>query len=187
MGVVYKARQLGLDRLVALKMILAGPDAEPGQLARFRSEAEAVARVQHPNIVQVFEVGERHGTPYLALEFVSGGSLAQKLHGAPQPPREAARLVETLARAMHAAHQRGVVHRDLKPGNVLLTADATPRITDFGLARRLDDLAGQTASGAVLGTASYMAPEQARGPLRRGGRAARRPGCGRLRAGRHPV
>ena len=115
MGVVYKARHLALGRVVALKMILAGGHADAGDLARFRSEAEAVARLQHPNIVQIFEVGAQEGRPYFALEFVEGGSLAAKLDGTPWNPRDAAVLVETLARAIHAAHQQHVVHRDLKP------------------------------------------------------------------------
>ncbi len=162
MGVVYKARQRTLDRVVALKMILAGDFAGPEEVARLRKEAEALGRLQHPNIVQIFEVGEAAGRPFCALEYVEGGALDRKLAGAPQPPREAAALVETLARAVHAAHQRHVVHRDLKPANILLTADGVPKITDFGLAKRLDE-EGRTASGAVMGTPSYMAPEQARG------------------------
>jgi len=172
MGVVYKARQSKLNRLVALKMILAGEYAGEKELARFRSEGEAVARLQHPNIVQIFEVGEHGGHPYFSLEFVDGGSLAQKLDGTPLPPRPAARLVETLARAMHAAHQAGVIHRDLKPANVLLAVDGTPKITDFGLAKKLDDAAGPTASNAIMGTPSYMAPEQAGGGSKEVGPAA---------------
>jgi tetratricopeptide (TPR) repeat protein/tRNA A-37 threonylcarbamoyl transferase component Bud32 len=160
MGVVFKARQRGLARLVALKMILAGRDAGEAELARFKTEAEAAARLQHPNIVQIHEVGAHHGRAYLALEFCPGGGLDRKLSGTPLPPGEAARLVETLGRAVHAAHQAGVVHRDLKPANVLLAADGTPKVSDFGLAKMLDE-AGQTASGAVMGTPSYMAPEQA--------------------------
>jgi serine/threonine-protein kinase len=152
MGVVYQARQLALDRLVALKMVLAGAHAGPDDLARFRREAEAVARLQHPNIVQIHEVGAHHGLPYFSLELVEGGSLDRKLAGTPLPAREAARLVETLARAVQAAHERGVVHRDLKPANVLLTADGTPKITEFGLAKRLDQEAGRTGPGAILGT-----------------------------------
>jgi WD40 repeat protein len=165
MGVVYKARQVGLNRLVALKMILAGQHAGPGELARFRSEAEAVARLKHPNIVQVHQVSEHEGRPFFSLEFVEGGGLDRKLAGAPLAAREAARLVESLARAVHYAHQRGVVHRDLKPGNVLLAADGAPKITDFGLAKRLDGTAGRTQTGSVLGTPSYMAPEQAAGKV----------------------
>jgi eukaryotic-like serine/threonine-protein kinase len=162
MGVVYQARQTRADRLVALKMVLAGGHADQKELARFRSEAEAAARLAHPNVAQVYEVGEHGGLPFFSMEFCPGGSLAQKLAGIPLPPRQAAELVETLARAVHAAHAAGVVHRDLKPGNVLLAADGTPKVTDFGLAKRLDGV-GQTATGAVLGTPSYMAPEQAAG------------------------
>jgi tetratricopeptide (TPR) repeat protein len=190
MGVVYRARQKSLGRVVALKMILDGPHAGPRDLARFRAEAAAVARLQHPNIVQIFEVGEQDGRPYLALEFIDGDRLDRKLRGGPLPPRAAAELAETLARAVHYAHERGVVHRDLKPANILLqttehTENTEPRqqntslnsslsasvcsvcsvvkITDFGLAKRLDDDSGRTESGAILGTPSYMAPEQARG------------------------
>jgi len=180
MGVVYKARQAKLGRLVALKMILSGGHAGAADLARFRTEAEAIARLQHPNIVQIHEVGDHGGLPYFSLEFCGGGSLEKKLSGTPLPPREAAALVETLARAMQAAHEKGVIHRDLKPANVLLAEDGTPKVTDFGLAKKLDpasldpaspDLAspgrqpgeGLTATGAVMGTPSYMAPEQAGG------------------------
>jgi serine/threonine-protein kinase len=162
MGVVYQARQTKLGRVVALKMILAGAHAGPDDLARFRTEAQAIARLQHPNIVQIHEVGEHEGLPYFSLEFCARGSLEKKLAGTPLPPQEAAALVETLARAMQAAHDKGVIHRDLKPANVLLAEDGTPKVTDFGLARKLDE-AGQTASGAVMGTPSYMAPEQAGG------------------------
>jgi serine/threonine-protein kinase len=170
MGVVYRARQVPLNRLVALKMILSGEHAGPEDLARFRTEAQAIARLQHPHIVQIHEVGEHDGRPFFSLEFCPGGSLERKLAGTPLPPAEAAALVETLARAMHAAHQHGVVHRDLKPANVLLAEDGTPKITDFGLAKKLDD-AGQTASGAIMGTPSYMAPEQAGGQTREVGPA----------------
>jgi serine/threonine-protein kinase len=172
MGVVYQARHIALGRLVALKMILAGGHAGEQDLRRFRAEAEAVARLQHPNIVQIFEVGEQDGLPYFSLEFCAGGSLAGQLDGTPLPPRQAAQLVETLARAMHAAHRAGVVHRDLKPANVLLAADGTPKVSDFGLAKRLDAAAGQTASGAIMGTPSYMAPEQAGGRSKQLGPAA---------------
>jgi hypothetical protein len=166
MGVVYNARQLSLGRFVALKMILVGEHAGATELARFRTEAEAVARLQHPHIVQVYEIGEAEGRPYLALELVDGSSLADELGDRPWPIRKAARLVETLARAMHHAHFRGVVHRDLKPSNVLLTRKGTPKITDFGLAKQLDAPGGHTPTDAVLGTPSYMAPEQAAGQSR---------------------
>ena len=163
MGVVYKARHLALKRTVALKMVLDGAHAGAAALSRFRAEAEAVAKLQHPNIVQVHEVGECGGRPFFSLEFVEGGSLDRKLAGTPLPPREAAEVVEKLAETMHAVHQQGIVHRDLKPANVLLTANGTPKITDFGLAKNLKGESGQTASGAVMGTPSYMAPEQASG------------------------
>ncbi len=180
MGVVYKARQPKLDRLVAVKVV---PHAEPNDLARFRAEAEAIARLSHPNIVQVFEVGEHEGRPYCIMEYVDGGSLHQRRGGAPLPPREAATLLEAIARAAHAAHAAGIVHRDLKPANILLQmADgrwqiapkqsAIPKITDFGLAKRLDRDVGQTRSGTILGTPSYMAPEQAAGQAHAIGPAA---------------
>jgi WD40 repeat protein len=164
MGVVYRAWQLRPRRVVALKMILAGDHAGPEALARFEVEAEAVARLQHPQIVPIYEVGEHYGRPYFTLEYLPGGSLERKLTGTPQPAGGAAELVETLARAMHHAHGQGIVHRDLKPANVLLSADGTPKITDFGLAKLLAGGGGvQTQSGAILGTPSYMAPEQAGG------------------------
>ncbi len=172
MGVVFRARQTSLNRTIALKMLLAGRLASSAEARRFRAEAEAAARLQHPNVVQIHEVGENQGQPYLALEYVEGGSLADRLRGAPQPPRWAAELVETLARAVQAAHARGVVHRDLKPANVLLTADGTPKIADFGLAKRLDAQTAATQTGAVLGTPAYMAPEQAGGKAREVGPAA---------------
>jgi tetratricopeptide (TPR) repeat protein/serine/threonine protein kinase len=177
MGVVYKARQIGLNRIVALKMVLAGAHAGEEQLARFYVEAEAVAGLQHPNVVQIYEVGKHDGLPYFSLEFVDGGNLAGKLEGKPQPPREAARILELLARGMACAHKQGIIHRDLKPANVLLTAPLTaeglpagsqpslgvPKITDFGLAKRLESDSSQTKTGTLMGTPSYMAPEQASG------------------------
>jgi tetratricopeptide (TPR) repeat protein len=164
MGVVYKALQTGLNRWVALKMVLAGAHASPDQLLRFKTEAQAVGRLQHPNIVQVYDIGEHDGLPYFSLEFVGGGSLDAKVHRQPQPPDESAVLVETLARAMQYAHENGIVHRDLKPANILLTTDGMPKITDFGLAKHLEGgESSKTRSGTILGTPSYMAPEQARG------------------------
>jgi serine/threonine protein kinase len=215
MGIVYQARQLALNRVVALKVIVLDPLAEPQQSERFRIEAEATARLQHPNIVQIYEVGEQDGRPYLTLEFVDGGSLDKYLDGKPQPPRQAAALLATLARAMAYAHQRGIIHRDLKPANVLLQGLTTeaqrhredrreneskavgppegpspsdvgsaalssssslclcasvvnflPKITDFGLAKQLDSGLAQTQTGVIIGTPSYMAPEQAAGEVR---------------------
>ncbi len=162
MGVVYKARQIKADRVVALKMLLAGGHADAGEMERFRSEAAAIARLQHPNIVQVFEVGEQDGVPFFSLEYCPGGGLDRQLAGKTLSPRAAAMLMERLALAVQAAHEKHIAHRDLKPGNVLLSADGTPRISDFGLARKLDE-AGKTQTGAIMGTPSYMAPEQAGG------------------------
>jgi WD40 repeat protein/serine/threonine protein kinase len=205
MGVVYKARQTALNRTVALKMILSGKFAGENQLVRFQAEAEALAKLQHPNIVQVFDVGSHHGHAYIALEYVEGGNLSEKLHSVPQTARESARLVEILARAIHSAHEVGIVHRDLKPVNILLQpfvlGDArsgsnashhrsashahsrsssrqsimthtsvdygTPKITDFGLAKQEEGAAssGLTNAGSIMGTPSYMSPEQAIGDV----------------------
>jgi serine/threonine-protein kinase len=168
-AVVYRAMQTKPRRQVALKVMPAGAHAEPGELARFRAEAETVAGLAHPNIVQIYEVGEQDGWVYLALEYVNGGSLADRIAGTPQPAAWAAQLMEQLARAVHFVHERGVVHRDLKPANVLLSSDGTPKITDFGLAGCLRGEPGRSATGGdtqtgdILGTPSYMAPEQARG------------------------
>jgi serine/threonine-protein kinase len=181
MAVVYLARQTSLKRLVALKMVHAGAHAEPGHFERFRREAQIVAQFQHPNIVQIYEVDEHLGTPYLCLEYAAGGTLAQRLAGTPQPPRQAAQLVEAIARAVHHAHEHGIIHRDLKPSNILLTAPdpapaqpgpgeaaalaswGTPKVSDFGLAKRLGGTSGRTQEGDILGTPNYMAPEQALG------------------------
>jgi serine/threonine protein kinase len=163
MGVVYKAKQIGLNRLVALKMILAGAHARPQELMRFKIEAEAIAQFQHPYIVQVYEIGEQNGCPYFSLEYLDGGCLADKLKGKPVPADEAARWVLQLAEAMDYAHRRGIMHRDLKPANVLLSKDGAPKITDFGLAKKFDGDSSATRDGAIMGTPSYMAPEQAAG------------------------
>jgi serine/threonine protein kinase/WD40 repeat protein len=186
MGVVFKARQLSLDRLVAVKMLLSAAPVTADQFLRFRTEAEALARLRHPNIVQIFEVGEHEGRPYIVMEYVSGPNLSHALDGKPQPTRGAAELVATLAGAIQAVHECGIIHRDLKPGNVLLQiADsglqienqqevhaqsavcnlqsAIPKLSDFGIAKRLDRESSRTKSGAILGTPSYMAPEQAGG------------------------
>jgi serine/threonine-protein kinase len=141
MGVVYKARQLKAGRLVALKMILSGAHAGADDRERFQGEAQAIARLQHPHIVAVHEVGEHDGRPFFSLEFCPGGSLEQRLSGTPLPPREAAALAEQLARAMQHAHEQGVLHRDLKPANVLFTQAGQPKVTDFGLAKRLGQAA----------------------------------------------
>jgi WD40 repeat protein len=163
MGVVYKARQTILNRTVALKMVVAGAHAEPESLVRFVAEAEAVAALQHPNVVQVYEVGSHEGLPFFSLEYCPGGSLTDRLAVTPLPPLSAAELVESLARAMQAAHDQGIVHRDLKPANVLFDAAGRPKIADFGLAKRLEAGCRLTRSGALIGTPSYMAPEQADG------------------------
>jgi WD40 repeat protein len=188
MGIVYKARHRALNRLVALKMIRFDGHAEPGDVSRFRREAALVAQLQHPHIVQIYEIGEQAGRPFFAMEFIAGGSLDRHLAGTPQPARAAAQLVETLARTIHHAHQHDIIHRDLKPANILLQkseipnpqsetnrptevsdsgfqiSDFTPKVTDFGLAKLLHGTAARsTQSGEVLGTPSYMAPEQAAG------------------------
>ena len=167
MGVVYKARQQALNRLVALKMVRRADLENDELLARFRAEAEVVASLHHPQIVQVYDYGEHDGAPYLALELIEGGSLAERLDGSPWNPRRAAALIEEVARAVHFAHERGVVHRDLKPNNLLISGDGEPlqlKIADFGLAKVFrDDSVSHTQTGALLGTPSYMAPEQAYG------------------------
>jgi serine/threonine protein kinase len=163
MGVVYKARQIKLNRTVALKMILAGEHASDEAGVRFLAEAEAVAKLQHPNIVQIFHIAEHAGHPYFEMEFVGGGSLADGLDGIPRPPRAAAKLVECLARAIGEAHRLGIIHRDLKPANILLTPDGVPKVADFGLVKLLNVESGLTRTDSVLGSPSYMAPEQAEG------------------------
>jgi YD repeat-containing protein len=180
MGVIYKARQQGAGRIVALKMLSAGAHAGPSELKRFRTEVDAVSRLRHPHIVEVYEIGEAHVPPFLALEYMDRGSLADALAGSPLPPRYAAELIELLARAVQALHEQDIVHRDLKPHNVLLATPpangealplvvrllGVPKVTDFGLARRMDADGVQTRTGAVLGTPNYMAPEQAEGKSR---------------------
>jgi len=172
MGVVYEARHVRLNRPCALKMILAGAHAGPGDIARFVTEAEAIARLQHASIVQIRHIGDADGLPFLELEFVAGGSLDQQLDGTPWPPTRAAHLAEQVALGVAEAHREGIVHRDLKPSNVLLAADGTPKVSDFGLAKILDSQSGLTGSESVMGSPSYMAPEQAQGHAKAAGPAA---------------
>jgi hypothetical protein len=184
MGVVYRARHVASGRIVALKMVSSGAHASPSERTRFRIETESVRRIRHPNVVEVHEVGEQNGLPYVALEFMDRGSLADALGGSQMPPRYAAELVELLARGVQAAHDQGVLHRDIKPGNVMLMTPpqddtlptavkllGVPKITDFGLAKRMDGEGAMTRTGAVMGTPSYMAPEQAEGKVKQFGPA----------------
>lgn len=175
MGVVYKARQAGLNRVVALKMILGGGLAGPREISRFMTEAEAVAAIDHPNIVKIFHVGSYADRPFFSLEFVGGGSLDSRINKTPQDPLQSARLVVQVARGMAHAHRRNIVHRDLKPANILVAVpegadpatvplgELTAKVGDFGLVKRIDDDSGRTRDGAIMGTPSYMAPEQAKG------------------------
>lgn len=166
MGVVYKARHRTLRRVVALKMILSGGHNSKKTLDRFLSEARAVAHLQHPGIVQIFDIGEHDGLPYFSLEFVEGRDLQQDLNGRPTSAQHAAKMVEAVCRAMHYAHENGILHRDLKPANILLNADNEAKITDFGLAKEVDsENSGETTVGTVMGSPSYMPPEQARGDI----------------------
>ena len=172
MGVVYEARQVSLNRPVALKMLKAGFLAGDDELRRFQNEAEAVALLDHPGIVPVYEVGEHEGQHYFSMKLVPGGSLVPLLPRYRDDPRAAARLVAEAAEAVAHAHMRGILHRDLKPANILVDAEGHPHVTDFGLAKRVEGDVELTASGAILGTPAYMAPEQAAG---RRARSRRRP------------
>ncbi|MCA9219919.1 MAG: serine/threonine protein kinase [Planctomycetales bacterium] len=163
MGVVYKARQLTLNRIVAVKMILRGQLATPSDRERFRAEAEAAAKLSHPNIVPVYQVGEIDGRPYFSMKYIEGQTLSERLAAGPSGPREIAELMVPVCRAIHFAHRQGVLHRDLKPSNIIVDADGQPHVMDFGLAKRSADAASLTRTGAVIGTPAYMAPEQAAG------------------------
>jgi len=170
MGVVYQAQQLSLGRTVALKMILQNAMPSPADLARFRSEAENAARLDHPVIVPIYEVGQHDGQPFFTMKYVAGTTLARRLAEGPMNPREAAELLAPICRAIHFAHERGVLHRDLKPSNILIDEEGRPHVSDFGLAKRVETDSNLTLSGAVLGTPSYMAPEQAAGKRGKVGR-----------------
>ncbi|MCE9533345.1 MAG: serine/threonine protein kinase [Planctomycetes bacterium] len=176
MGVVCKAWHVKNRRFVALKLISAGPEANNIQLRRFKAEAEIVAKLSHPNIIQIYEVGEHQGWPFISLEFCGGGSLAKKLGGTPMSPQAAAVLLTKLAEALAVAHAHRIIHRDLKPSNILLTAEGEPKVGDFGLAKQLEtkteSVVGVTLTGAVMGTPSYMPPEQASGDANSAGPAA---------------
>src|SRR5262245_16424295 len=171
MGVVYKARQTEPDRVVALKVMLAELHAGEAELARFRTEYTTVAQIQHPNVIQIYDVGEHEGVPYLAAEYVDAGDLHRWLAGRQLSVTAAVRLMYSLARAIGEAHKRGIVHRDIKPANILVTRDGVPKVADFGLAKQSGE-DNQTATGAVIGTPQYMSPEQAAGQARRVGPAS---------------
>jgi tRNA A-37 threonylcarbamoyl transferase component Bud32/sugar lactone lactonase YvrE len=161
MGVVYKARQVSADRIVALKMILAGRLASESEVRRFHTEAEAAANLDHPHLVPIYDVGKHNGQHYFSMKFVAGGSLSAKIDELKSDPKSAVRLLATAAKAVHYAHQRGILHRDLKPANILVDAQGQPHVTDFGLAKKVGGDSGMTQTGAIVGTPSYMAPEQA--------------------------
>jgi len=167
MGVVYRARHVGLNKVVAVKVLRDALFAGRRERARFRSEAEAVAGLQHSHIVQVYDYGEHDDVPFFCMEYLEGGTLTRRLRRGRMTPVEAAELIETLARAIHHAHRHGIIHRDLKPSNILFAADGTPKIADFSIAKHLNGRGDETETGAILGTACYMAPEQAWGRSRR--------------------
>lgn len=163
MGVVYRAKQLSLAREVALKMVLRGNLASAADLERFQAEAQAAAKLDHPAIVPVYEVGQESGRPYFTMKYIAGTTLAQRLALGPLPAKEAATILAAVARGIHFAHTRGVLHRDIKPSNILLDENGWPHITDFGLAKQISDAPSLTKTGAILGTPAYMSPEQAVG------------------------
>jgi serine/threonine-protein kinase len=169
MGVVYRAREILLNRPCVLKMILSGAHAGPEDLVRFLAEAEAVAQLQHPNIVQIHHIGQADGLPFFELEYVDGGSLDTRLDGTPWKPRQGAALVLSLARGVADAHRHGIVHRDLKPANILMTTDGVPKIADLGLAKSLSKDTGLTRTDSIMGSPGYMAPEQAEGKTKQVG------------------
>ncbi len=164
-GAVYRATQVKLNRVVAIKVLLGQAFASPEDESRFRAEALTVAQIQHPNVIQIFDIGDDAEMPFLAVEYLEGGTLETRMTGTPMPIGDALRMVYQIARGVGAAHSKGVIHRDLKPANILLTAEGTPKVADFGLAKQLG-AESQTMTGAVLGTPAYMAPEQAAGQLR---------------------
>ena len=163
MGVVYKASQVNLNRVVALKMILAGQLASDEDVKRFYTEAEAAAHLDHPGIVPIFEIGQHDGQHFFSMGFIEGNSLADRVKDGPLPPTDAASIVRKISEAIAYAHEKGVIHRDLKPANVLMDVSGEPKVTDFGLARKLEQDSGLTRTGTVMGTPSYMPPEQAAG------------------------
>src|SRR5262245_52063213 len=163
MGVVYRARQVSLNRIVAVKMILAGQFASPAEVQRFRAEAEAAARLQHPNIVAIHEIRQHDGQHYFSMEFVEGRNLAEFLRHTPLPAKHAAKYLKAIAEAIHCAHQHGILHRDLKPSNVLIDLSDQPRITDFGLAKQMKGDSDLTLTGQVIGSPNFIPPEQAAG------------------------
>ena len=167
MGVVYKARQVSLNRTVALKMILKGEFASAHDVQRFQSEAEAAGALDHPNILPVYEVGQEENWHFFSMKIIEGGSLERRLRGDPMPPKSAGHLLEIVARAVHHAHQHGILHRDLKPANILMDENGSPHVTDFGLAKHIEKGSGATESGVIMGTPGYMSPEQASGNTKR--------------------
>ena len=166
MGVVYKGRQEGLDRVVAIKMLLGGFASDPASLQRFHREARAAAKLRHPNIVAIHEVGDSNGTPFFTMDYIEGKSLDGLLRDGPMRPEEGARILRDVARAVHHAHEAGIIHRDIKPGNVLLDAEGKPLVTDFGLAKDVDSKSLLSMTGDVMGTPAFMSPEQAEGRIR---------------------
>src|SRR4051812_34210544 len=163
MGVVYRARQISLNRTVAIKMLLHGKFANAEFVQRFRAEAEAAGNLRHPNIIAIYEIGQENGQHFFSMEYIEGRDLASLVREQPLPARRAAQYVEIIAEAIHYAHQHGILHRDLKPSNVLMDVEGNLRVGDFGLAKRMGDNSELTVTGQILGSPAYMSPEQARG------------------------